>query len=51
MKLTTFGCGTYYYLPPECLIYDDEIMISSKVDVWSLGIIFYVLLYGEKPYG
>jgi tousled-like kinase len=25
--------------------------ISSKVDVWSLGCIFFQCLYGRKPYG
>lgn len=50
IQLTSIGCGTFYYLPPECFQNDEEIMISSKVDVWSIGIIFYFLLYGKKPF-
>lgn len=41
----------YYdrYLPPECFVVGKEPpKISSKVDVWSTGIIFYQCLYGKK---
>lgn len=37
------------YLPPEC--FGDNPRISSKVDVWSLGVIFYQILYGVRPFG
>ena len=37
------------YLPPECFVVGKEPpKISSKVDVWSVGIIFYQCLYGKK---
>lgn len=40
-------CGTPLYMAPEiinCKEYD------QKVDLWSLGVIFYEMLFGCKPY-
>jgi hypothetical protein len=52
MELTSQGAGTYWYLPPECFeVGKAPPKISSKVDVWSAGVIFYQLLYGKKPFG
>ena len=39
------------YLPPECFDTSATPMISSKVDVWAAGVIFYQMLYGKKPFG
>lgn len=50
MDLTSQGVGTYWYLPPETFE-DFNPKISAKVDVWSLGVIFFELLYGRKPFG
>lgn len=48
MKLT----NDFRYLPPECFVVGkNPPKISSKVDVWSVGVIFYQCLYGKKPFG
>uniref|UniRef100_A0A915I402 Protein kinase domain-containing protein n=1 Tax=Romanomermis culicivorax TaxID=13658 RepID=A0A915I402_ROMCU len=52
MDLTSQGAGTYWYLPPECFIIGNQPpKISAKVDIWSVGVIFYQCLYGRRPFG
>ncbi|KMZ67541.1 Protein kinase superfamily protein [Zostera marina] len=51
MELTSQGAGTYWYLPPECFDLSKTPLISSKVDVWSAGVIFYQMLFGRRPFG
>lgn len=50
MELTSQGAGTYWYLPPECFVRGGAV-ISTKVDIWSAGVIFYQMLYGVRPFG
>lgn len=50
IDLTSPGIGTYWYLPPE--VFDEKnAKVSSKVDIWSIGVIFFEMLYGKKPFG
>ncbi|CAM6114535.1 unnamed protein product [Calypogeia fissa] len=51
MELTSQGAGTYWYLPPECFEVNRTPLISSKVDVWSAGVLFYQMLFGRRPFG
>ncbi|KAK1354368.1 Protein kinase domain-containing protein [Heracleum sosnowskyi] len=41
----------FWYLPPECFERDKTPFISSKVDVWSAGILMYQMLFGRRPFG
>jgi tousled-like kinase len=52
IELTSQGVGTYWYLPPECFDTSrNPPGISSKVDIWSLGVVLYELIYGVRPFG
>jgi tousled-like kinase len=51
MELTSQGAGTYWYLPPECFVTHQSVRISNKVDVWSIGVIYFQMLFGKRPFG
>ena len=51
VQLTSQGVGTYWYLPPECFEENKNIEINSKVDIWSLGVILYEIIFNKKPFG
>lgn len=61
VKLTDFGFATYFdekskldevlgspiYMPPEIV---DKQTYDAKVDVWSAGIVVYIMLCGRPPF-
>ena len=54
VEITSQGVGTYWYLPPETFYTRTESYvptITQKVDVWSVDVVFFDMLYGVKPFG
>ena len=41
---------TYLYRPPETLDLWSGKCVSEKVDVWSLGVAFYIMIFFEMPF-
>ena len=42
--------GTRGYLSPEIIAGNNQERYSEAVDMWSVGVITYILLYGHQPF-
>lgn len=42
--------GTTYYIPPEMFIGNGLYKYNEKIDIWSLGVVLYMLLSGDPPF-
>ncbi|KAF9204552.1 hypothetical protein BGZ49_005162 [Haplosporangium sp. Z 27] len=50
---TDFGCGSTFYLSPECQLgYAESVKSydSAAIDVWSLGVVLINLVFGRNPW-
>ena len=47
-EMTQTLCGTPLYMSPELLFLKPD---SFQSDIWALGIIFYMMVFGEHPFG
>lgn len=48
-KMAHTKVGTIYTMAPEVLVSEDR-NYDHKCDIWSLGIIYYYLLYRKLPW-
>ncbi|RHZ51447.1 hypothetical protein Glove_478g12 [Diversispora epigaea] len=44
-----YSCGTVTYMAPEVL--NTKIGHSFEADIWSLGVIMFMMIFGELPFG
>ena len=46
-ETTKTSCGTIYFMAPEVIA---QLPYDRQADLWSLGVIFFYMLFGEHPF-
>lgn len=50
VSITKTKLGTPYYMAPEILNSQNKKFYSNKIDLWSIGICYYFLIFGFMPF-
>ena len=50
VSITKTKLGTPYYMAPEILNSENKKSYSNKIDLWSIGICYYFLIFGFMPF-
>jgi serine/threonine protein kinase len=49
-EITSTKLGTPLTMAPELMFGEDNISYNSKADLWSIGCVYYQMLFGEPPF-
>ena len=47
-ETTSTTCGTLFFMAPEVM--DDDSPYSFEADIWSIGVIFFYMIFGDYPF-
>ena len=50
VSITKTKLGTPYYMAPEILNSQNKKFYSNKIDLWSIGVCYYFLIFGFMPF-
>lgn len=50
VSITNSKLGTPYYMAPEILFSQKKMYYDSRCDLWSIGVCFYLLIFGVLPF-
>lgn len=50
MKWEQLDTGSLSYMAPECFVAQKNYRFDGRIDVWSIGVILYAMLFGHLPF-